>query len=167
MDSTTVSLCLSLFPWARFRRTKGAIKLHLLLDHDGYLPTYACITEGKKHDVRVARKISLAPGSIIVVDSGYTDYKLFADWSDNDIYFVTRLKECAYYRVHKQRPVPTNRNILFAELIVFTGYYAERDCPYVLRRIEIEDSDTGRRITFLTNHLEFGATTVAAIYKDR
>ncbi len=78
LDSTTISLCLSLFPWARFRRTKAAVKLHLLLDHDGYLPTYVCITEGKKPDVTVARKLSLAPGSIIVIDRGYTDYRLVA-----------------------------------------------------------------------------------------
>jgi IS4 transposase len=114
----------------------------------------------------VARKVSLAPGSIIV-DRGYTDYKLFADWSDNDIYFVTRLKENAGYRVLERRPVPTNRNLLSDELVVFTGYYPECNCPYVLRRIEVEDRNTGSRIVFLTNHLEFGATSVAAVYKDR
>jgi hypothetical protein len=167
LDATTISLCLSLFPWAKFRRTKGAVKLHLLLDHDGYLPTYACITDGKKHEVKVARKVSLAPGSIVVIDRGYTDYKLFADWSDNDIYFVTRQKENADYQVLEQRPVPVNRNILADELIVFTGYYAQRDCPYVLRRIVAQDKDTGSRIVLLTNHMDFGATTVAAIYKDR
>jgi hypothetical protein len=167
LDATTISLCLSLFPWARFRRTKGAVKLHLLLDHDGYLPTYACITDGKKHEVRIARKLSLASGSIVVIDRGYTDYKLFAEWCDNDIYFVTRLKDNATYRVLEQRAVPVNRNILADELIIFTNYYAERDCPYVLRRIEIEDKDTGTTLVFLTNHLDFGATTIAAIYKDR
>ena len=167
LDATTISLCLSLFPWAKFRRTKGAVKLHLLLDHDGYLPTYACITDGKKHEVKVARKVSLAPGSIVVIDRGYTDYKLFADWSDNDIYFVTRQKENAHYQVLEQRPVPLNRNILADELIIFTGYYAQRDCPYVLRRIVAQDKDSGSQIVLLTNHLDFGATTVAAIYKDR
>lgn len=167
LDATTISLCLSLFPWAKFRRTKGAVKLHLLLDHDGYLPTYACITDGKKHEVKIARQLSLAPGSILVIDRGYTDYKLFADWCDNDIYFVTRLKENADYQVLEQRSVPINRNIIADELIIFTGYYAERDCPYVLRRIVAEDKDTGDRLVFLTNHLNFGATTIAAIYKDR
>lgn len=167
LDSTTISLCLSLFPWARFRRTKGAVKLHLLLDHDGYLPTYAYISDGKKHDVKVARNLSLAPGSIIAVDRAYTDYRLFADWTDNDVYFVSRLKANADYRVLEKRPVPVNRNILADELIVFTGYYAARDCPYVMRRIEAEDKDTGDRIVLLTNHLEFGATTIADIYKDR
>ena len=78
LDSSTISLCLSLFPWAKFRRTKGAIKLHLLLDHDGYLPTYAYISNGKRHDVTIARGVPLAPGSIVAMDRGYNDYKLFA-----------------------------------------------------------------------------------------
>ena len=91
MDSSTIALCLSLFPWAKFRRTKGAVKLHMLLDHDGYLPTFAYISNGKKHDVTIARKVSLAPNSIVAIDRGYNDYKLFAHWTENDIYFVTRL----------------------------------------------------------------------------
>ena len=97
LDSTTISLCLSLFPWAKFRRTKGAAKLHLLLDHDGYLPTYAYISNGGKHDVTIARKVPLAAGSIIAMDRGYNDYKLFAYWTANEIYFVTRLKENVDY----------------------------------------------------------------------
>ena len=83
LDSSTISLCLSLFPWAKFRRTKGAVKLHLLLDHDGYLPSFAHITDGKKADVNIARIVSLAPGSIIVMDRGYNDYELFANWTPN------------------------------------------------------------------------------------
>ena len=86
LDSTTISLCLSLFPWAKFRRTKGAVKLHLLLDHDGYLPTFALITDGKKHDVTVARQLSFAKGSIVVVNRGYTDYKLFARWTQEVVF---------------------------------------------------------------------------------
>ena len=167
LDSTTISLCLSLFAWARFRRTKGAVKLHLRLDDDGYLPTYASISDGKKADVKIARKISLAPGSIIVIDRGYSDYRLFADWTDNDVYFVTRLRDNANYQVLAQRAVPLNRNILADELIVFTNYYAQKACPHVLRRIEAEDKDSGARVVFLTNHLDFGSTTIAAIYKDR
>lgn len=80
LDSTTISLCLSLFPWAKYRRTKGAVKLHLLLDHDGYLPSYAYMSNGKKHDVAVARKFPLAPGSIVTMDRGYTDYSLYSFW---------------------------------------------------------------------------------------
>ena len=103
LDSSTISLCLSLFPWAKFRRTKGAVKLHLLLDHDGYLPTFAYISNGKKHDVTVARKVPLAPGSIVAMDRGYNDYKLFALWTSNEIFFVTRLKDNADYTVKKPK----------------------------------------------------------------
>jgi Domain of unknown function (DUF4372)/Transposase DDE domain len=167
LDSSTISLCLSLFPWAKFRRTKGAVKLHLLLDHDGYLPTYAYISNGKKHDVTVARKVPLAPGSIVAMDRGYNDYKLFAHWTRKEIFFVTRLKDNADYTVIESRQVPTNRNILADELIVFNGHYAKKNCPYTLRRVVVWDNKKDRQIVLLTNHLDFGATTISSIYKDR
>jgi hypothetical protein len=119
LDSSTISLCLSLFPCAKFRRTKGAVKLHLLLDHDGYLPTFAYISNGKKHDFTVAGKIPLAVGSIVAMDRGYNDYKLFASWTGNGIYFVTRLKDNADYTVIENHRVPQNRNILSDQLIQF------------------------------------------------
>ena len=152
---------------AKFRRTKGAVKLHLLLDHDGYLPSYAYISEGKKHDVTIARRVPLAPGSIVTMDRGYNDYRLFASWIENRIYFVTRLKDNADYVVVAENPVPQHRNIRVDELIQFAGYSAKQKCPHVLRRIVVWDSENEREIVLLTNHLEFGATTVAAIYKDR
>lgn len=167
LDSTTISLCLSLFPWAKFRRTKGAVKLHLLLDHDGYLPTYAYISEGKRHDVTIARKVSLAPGSIVVLDRGYNDYKLFAHWTENQIYFVTRLKDNADFIVIAEQDVPQNRNILTDQFILFAGYQAQRNCPHVLRRIVVWDKENEKEIVLLTNHFDFGATTISAIYKDR
>lgn len=167
LDSSTISLCLSLFPWAKFRQTKGAVKLHLLLDHDGYLPTYAYISNGKKHDVTIARKISLSPQSIVAMDRGYNDYRLFAYWTENQIYFVTRLKENADYTVIEKRQVPFNRNILSDELIQFNGHYARENCPHTLRKVTVWDKEQDREIVLLTNHLEFGATTISAIYKDR
>ena len=167
LDSSTISLCLSLFPWAKFRRTKGAIKLHLLLDHDGYLPTYAYISNGKKHDVTVARKVPLAPGSIVAMVRGYNDYKLFAYWTANGIYFVTRLKENADYEVLEDRKLPKNRDILSDQLIRFKGYEAKKNCPHVLRKIVVWDKEEAREIVLLTNHLDFGATTISAIYKER
>ena len=167
LDSSTISLCLALFPWAKFRRTKGAIKLHLLLDHDGYLPTYAYISNGKKHDVTIARKLPLASGSIVAMDRGYNDYKLFASWTHNGIFFVTRLKENADYEVIEDKPLPQNRNILADQLIRFTGYYAKKNCPYTLRRVVVWDKEKQREIVLLTNHLDFAATTISAIYKDR
>jgi hypothetical protein len=167
LDSSTISLCLSLFPWAKFRRTKGAVKLHLLLDHDGYLPTYALISNGSRHDVTYARKIPLAPGSIVAMDRGYNDYKLFANWTENGIYFVTRLKDNADYIVVAEQAVPKNRNILADQSILFAGYNAQKNCPHVLRRVVVWDKENSRKIVLLTNHLDFGASTISAIYKDR
>ena len=139
----------------------------MLLDHDGYLPTYAYISNGKKHDVTIARKIPLSPQSIVAMDRGYNDYRLFAYWTENQIYFVTRLKDNADYTVIEQRQVPFNRNILSDELIQFNGHYARKNCPHTLRKVTVWDKEQDREIVLLTNHLEFGATTISAIYKDR
>lgn len=106
VDSSVIDLCLKMYDWAKFRTTKGAIKLHLLLDHDGYLPSFAVITTGKVHDVTVARTLKLQPGTIIVDDRGYNDYELFGRWTLEGVYFVTRLKDNAVYRVAKNLPVP-------------------------------------------------------------
>lgn len=167
LDSSTISLCLSLFPWAKFRRTKGAVKLHLLLDHDGYLPSYAYISNGKKHDVTVARKIPLAPGSIITMDRGYNDYALFQSWTDQGVYFVTRLKDNADYEVVENLKIPQNRHILSDQLIRFAGHQAQKKCSHILRKVVVWDHKEEREFVLLTNHLEFGATTLSDIYKDR
>ena len=167
LDSSTISLCLSLFPWAKFRRTKGAVKLHLLLDHDGYMPTYAYISNGKKHDVTIARKVPMSPYSIVAMDRGYNDYSLFAHWTEDHIFFVTRLKDNADYTVVKERSVPRNRNIIADQLIQFSGQNARKRCPHILRKVTVWDKEQDREIILLTNHLEFGATTISQIYKDR
>jgi len=167
IDSTIIDLSVTLFDWAKFRRTKGAIKLHLLLDHDGYLPSFAIISEGKVADVKVAPQFSFAPGTIVVDDRGYNDYKLFGRWTAQGVYFVTRMKENALYEVVGERPVPQNRNILKDELIELRGSKAEEKCPYPLRRIEVYDPASNEIWVFLTNNLELGATTIAAVYKDR
>jgi len=137
------------------------------LDHDGYLPTYAYISNGKKHDVTVARRVPLAPGSIVAMDRGYNDYALFGNWTDNGIFFVTRLKDNADYEVIEERTVPMNRNILEDQLIRLAGVKAQKDCPHILRRVVVWDEEEEREIVLLTNHLEFGASTISAIYKDR
>lgn len=167
LDSSTISLCLSLFPWAKFRSTKGAVKLHLLLDHDGYLPTFAHMSNGKKHDVTIARQIPLAAGSIVAMDRAYNDYSLFSYWTKQNIYFVTRLKENAVYKVIEERKAPKNRNILKDQLIQFAGYIAQKKCPHILRKVVVWDEEKNRDIVLLTNHLDFGATTISSIYKDR
>ena len=167
MDSTTIDLCLEIFDWARFRRTKGAIKLHLLLDHDGYLPSFALITEGNVSDVRVARQFHFDPGSIVVDDRGYNDYALFGRWTTQGVYFVTRMKDNALYEVVGEKEVPRNRNVLKDEMIELRGPKAIEKCPYPLRRIEVYDPETEEVLVFLTNNFKLGATTIAAIYKER
>jgi len=167
MDSSIIDLCLEMFDWAHFRRTKGAIKLHLLLDHDGYLPSFAVITEGNVSDVKVAQQFRFDPGIIVIDDRGYNDYKLFGRWTVQGIYFVTRMKENALYEVVGEKKVPQNRNILKDELIELRGMKALEKCPYPLRRIEFYDPEKDEILVFLTNHMTLGATTIAAIYKDR
>jgi hypothetical protein len=167
LDATTIDLCLSLFPWAKFRQTKGAVKLHMLLDHDGYLPTFAVVTEGNVHEVKVAWQLCLPRGSIVVVDRGYCDYALFQQWTQQGVFFVTRLKEGAAFTIAEERRVPTGRNIRADQIIRFTGHYAQKDYPGTLRRIVVWDEKNEREIVLLTNHLDFGATTISAIYKDR
>jgi Transposase DDE domain/Domain of unknown function (DUF4372) len=167
LDSTTISLCLEMFPWAKFRRAKGGVKAHVLLDHDDYLPRYVLITEARRSDVKMADAFPLNPGSIIVMDRGYNDYALFGKWTDEGIYFVTRLKDNAAYQVLADGPVPANRNIRSDQLIQFSGEKAQKDCPSPLRRVAVWDAANEREIVLLTNLQEFGATTIAAIYKDR
>ena len=167
LDSTTISLCLDLFPWAKFRRAKGGVKAHVLLDHDDYLPSYVLITEAKKSDVRMAQALDLNAGSIVAVDRGYNDYTLFGKWTDRGVFFVTRLKDNAAYAVVESAMGPLPRNILADELIRFTGAQAVKDCPHVMRRVVVWDPIHEREIVLLSNLLHFGPTTIAAIYKDR
>jgi len=170
LDSSTIDLCLSIFDWARFRRTKGAIKLHLLLDHEGYLPEFAWITEGEVADVKIAQQLHFAPGTIVVDDRGYTDYALWGRWCSEHVYFVTfvtRMKDIALYEVIGDKKIPRHRHILKDEQIELRGPKAIEKCPYPLRRIEAEDPETGEILAFITNHVDLGASTIAAIYKDR
>jgi hypothetical protein len=167
LDSTTISLCLELFPWAKFRRAKGGVKAHVLLDHDDYMPSYVLITEARRSDVKMAESFPINPGSIVAMDRGYNDYGLFGQWTERQIHFVTRLKDNAAYEVVDEAAVPANRNILSDQLIQFTGDKARRDCPFPLRRVVVWDTKGQREIELLTNLMEFGATTIAAIYKDR
>lgn len=167
LDSTTISLCLEMFPWAKFRRAKGGVKAHVLLDHDDYLPQYVLLTEARRSDVKMAGAFPLNPGSIVAMDRGYNDYALFGAWTAREIYFVTRLKDNAVYEVTAECTVPENRDIPSDQLIRFTSEKACRDCPCVLRRVVVWDTVKQREIVLLTNLLAFGSTTIAAIYKDR
>jgi hypothetical protein len=167
LDSTVIDLCLSMYDWAKFRRTKGAVKLHLVLDHDGYLPCFGIITDGKVADVKAAHQMHFAPDTIVVDDRGYNDFRLFAKWTDASVYFVTRMKDNTLFEVVEEHDVPKHRNILKDQTIRLTGTGAQHKCPHLLRRIEAVREDTGGILVFLTNHHGLGATTIAAIYKDR
>ena len=168
LDSTVIDLCLELYDWAKFRRTKGAVKLHLLLDHDGYLPAFAVITPGNVHDVRVARTLKLQPGTLIVDDRGYNDYELFATWTEQGVYFVTRMKDNAIYRVIERRPIPQGRSHIRRDQIIrLSGAGARQKCPHKLRRVEVWNAEKQETLVFITNHFDLAAATIAAVYKDR
>jgi Domain of unknown function (DUF4372)/Transposase DDE domain len=167
LDSTVVDLCATLFDWAKFRRTKGAVKLHCLLDHDGYLPSVVVVTEGTRHDVRVARTLRFDPGTIVVMDRAYVDYAWFGQLTAQGVWFVTRQKDAAVYAVVEDRRIPAQGAVERDQVIRLTGAGAADTCPHELRRVEVYDPDKDETLVFLTNHLTFGPTTIAAIYRDR
>jgi Transposase DDE domain/Domain of unknown function (DUF4372) len=167
LDATVIDLCAAVFDWAKFRTTKGAVKLHLLLDHDGYLPCYAVVTEGKVHEIQVARKLELQRGTMLVFDRGYTDYEWFRRLTEEEVHFVTRLKENAAYLVIERRS-PDGDGILADEIIAMEKQaQADIETAPFLRRVRYWDERTQRELVFLTNHLELPAATIAAIYKER
>jgi hypothetical protein len=167
LDSTIIELCVTMFDWAKFQKTKGAVKLHLLLDHDGYLPTYALITDGKTADLTVAQQLTLPKGSVVVMDRGYIDYQMFERWCAEGVFFVTRLKDNAYCIATEHRPVPEHSTILSDDLIEFQVFQAGRKVVHTYRRVEVWLPDKEETLVLLTNHLSFGPTTIAAIYKER
>ena len=166
LDASVIDLCATMFDWAKFRLTKGAVKLHLLLDHDGYLPSYAVITEGKKHEVRVARQMRFAPGTILVFDRGYTDYEWFASLIQQGVYFVTRLKENADYGVVENLAIPQGRGVR-RDQVIFFYKLAKAGIDAYFRRIEFYDEENDRVLVFLTSHMGLAAATIAAVYKER
>ncbi len=167
LDTTMIPLCASLFNWAKYKQTKGAVKLHLLLDHEGYLPVFAHITEGREREFKIARGITFPKGSILAVDRGYVDHRLFCKWTDGGVYFVTRERAGASFSVVEDRMIPMDRNILKDQIVELVDRDSKRNYPYVLRRIEVWDEDNKTILVLITNHLEFGATTISSIYKDR
>jgi hypothetical protein len=167
LDGSIIDLSVSMFDWAKYRRTKGAIKLHLLLDHDGYLPSFAVVTEGKTSEIKVARTLRFAPGTILAIDRGYIDYLWFRELTEEEVYFVTRMKEKAVYEVQEELQVPQNSNVVRDQIICFPRLAREGEDPVLFRRVEIWDAEKQESIVFLSNLLAFGATTIAAIYKER
>jgi hypothetical protein len=169
LDSTTIGLCVSMFDWAHFQRAKGAVKMHLLLDHDGYLPKFAVITTGKKHDITVARTLQFEPGTIVVMDKGYADYAWWKRLSEQGVYFVSRLREDARYRVDKKREIPKTheKRILKDEEITLLGHGQLGEEGLRVRRIEVWDEEKQETFVFVTNHMHLAASTIDRIYRER
>jgi hypothetical protein len=167
LDATTIDLCLSIFDWAKFRKTKGAVKLHVKLNHSGYLPNFVTMTTGKVHEQRVAPMVPFEKGDVVVFDRGYSSFEWFASLCERGCYFVTRLKRNAAYRIIERRDVSAHPNILSDHTVEFKGFYSHKKLPYRLRVVHAVDPETGKRIKILTNHMTWSARTIAAIYKER
>jgi IS4 transposase len=167
LDATVIELCVTLFDWARFQRTKGAVKLHLQLDHQGYLPCCAVLTDANTSELSVARQLEFSPGSIVVMDRGYLDYTLYQRWSQAGVYFVTRAHSNMVYQVLEVREVPRRSNVLRDETIQLSSAYAQKRCTTILRRVGVWNAEHEREFVFLTNITHLAASTIAAIYKER
>jgi len=166
MDASTIDLCLSVFPWAKFRKNKGAVKLHTVINHDGYIPEFQTITDGKVHEVNEARKVKLPKGSILAMDRGYIDYQWFNELNNMKVFFVTRSKINMKYKVIKRNKVNKKSGVTSDQIIKLT---TQKGALYqgVLRRVGFKDKETGKQYYFLTNQTSLCAKTIADIYKDR
>ena len=165
IDGTLIELCSSMYDWAKWQGAKGAAKLHLVLDHDGCLPRFAVITEGKASEVKVARAFHFEPGTIVVFDRGYVDYRWYQQLTDGGVFFVTRLRHDAHYQVIESRRLPNHLNILKDEVIELGSHWYKHKARY--RRIEVWVEQRQESMVLVTNHLGFGSTTIAQIYHER
>lgn len=167
LDSTTIDLCLSLFPWAQFRRTKAAIKLHTLLALRGSFPTVMILTSGKVHDVNILDELIFEAGSFYVMDRGYLDFERLHRIDEDRAFFVTRAKKNSRFRRRYSHPVAKRSGVRFDQTVVLTGFYSHRQYPEALRRIGYRDPLTGKSLVFLTNNFRVPASTIARLYKSR
>lgn len=167
LDATTIDLCLALFPWARFRRRKGAIKLHTLLDLSGSIPTFVRITPGTVHEVNLLDELIPEPGSIYIMDRGYTDFRRLYFWHQAQAFFVIRGKKGLDCRRRYSHPVDRSTGLVCDQTVVLQGPKTATLYPEPIRRIRVQDLKTGKRITLLTNHFHLSASTVAELYRSR
>lgn len=166
LDATTIDLCLKVFPWSHSQQSKGAIKLHVGLDHAGMLPEFIAISDGKTHDITAGRALRLPRGSMVVFDKAYIDYQWFNSLNEQGISFVTRQKRNARYEVMERRPVNKCQGLTSDQTIQMNGSKSAR-CTILLRRIGYRDPETGKHFVFLTNNFRLAASTIAQIYKAR
>ena len=167
LDSTIIDLCLSLFPWATFRKRKGAIKLHTLLDLHGSIPTMIFITHGKIHDVKILDNLLIEPGAIYVMDRGYMDFARLHKIQQSSAFFVTRAKKNFDFKRLYSHDVSKDTGIQCDQTIVLMGFYSKKDYPEKLRRIRLLDPETGKRLIFLTNNFKLPAKTITDLYRSR
>ena len=166
LDSTVIPLCLSVFDWAHYKRAKGAVKLHMVLDHDGYLPSYAVMTDGKTADITAAKSMTFAPDTMLVFDRGYEDHAWWLRLTRQKVHFVTRLKDSTEYGIVEALTVPEGKNILRDEVILLCSQQ-EIGPEARLRRVEVWVEDKEESMVFVTNNFKLAASTIAAIYKER
>jgi len=166
-DSTTIDLCLTLFPWAKFRRRKAAVKLHTLIDLRGNIPCFVHISNGKMHDVKALDHLLLEAGAFYVMDRGYIDFARLYRFQISMAFFITRAKKKLKFRTQKSRPVDKTTGLRCDQTIVLTGVDTAEEYPQSLRRITYVDLDTGKRFAFLTNNFVLDALTIAKLYKCR
>lgn len=172
LDSTVISLALSVFPWAKFRQRKGGVKLHMLLDHSGHIPAFTVMTDAATHDSKVATDPSygmptLPAGSVLVMDRAYNDFAWMQQLSDSKVSFVTRAKKNLKYRLVKRMPKCSEAGISCDHHIVLTGKTSSEKYSGILRIVKFRDKASGQKFTFLTNNLKLAATTIAQCYKER
>ena len=167
LDSTTIDLCLSVFPWAHFRQTKAAIKLHTLLDLRGNIPTFIHISDGKLHDINVLDVLLPEPGAFYIMDRGYLDFDRLYTLTVTAAFFVIRAKSNLQCRRLYSHPVDKATGLRYDQTIVLTGFYAAKDYPMKLRRIKYHDAETNKTFVFLTNNFALPALTIAELYRCR
>jgi len=167
LDSSTIDLCLSVFPWAPFRSTKAAIKLHTLLDLRGSIPSFIFISDGKMHDVNILDHLVLEAGAFYVMDRGYLDFERLARIDDAKAFFVTRAKSNTQTKRRYSRPVDRTTGLVCDQTVVLTGFYTQQNFDRPLRRIKFNDPETGKSLVFLTNNFALSALTIAKLYKYR
>lgn len=169
LDSTTISLCLSLYDWARFRKKKGAIKLHTLLDYDGCLPVYMNMTDGKVHDAKAVKELSLPKDTVVVADRAYVDFQTLWRWHQGGSYFVVRLKTSIKFNRLNEKPLPEGRHqhILVDEYIELNESKTRAKYPKKLRRVVVYDPEKNQTIELITNHFYWTANTIGELYKAR
>lgn len=167
LDATVIDLCAEAFDWAKYRQNKGAIKVNLLLDHDGCLPVFARITEGREHELKTAQQLVLPKGSIVAMDRAYVDYQLFERWTKQSVYFVTRMKKNADWWCREKKPVVAGTNIISDEVGEFNLIHAGRTVKETYRKIVVWIEEKQTHLVLLTNNLKLAASTIAKIYKAR